>query len=115
MTLIVKEDDLDKWFNTRCGRKLKYIDYDKYYNYFYYPETTQILNFYKSGRYYNDGEHELDIVAEWCEPIEREMIIYLWKDGSTAMYDARDEPTLFVDELLASTKVKLKEGEFADD
>ena len=78
-----------------------------------YPITgylrDEILNWTIDGRYgITFGPHKLDLVAEWREPVTKELTLYLYPNG-----DVCTVPRLGLYPI-ASTRVTLTEGQFAE-
>jgi hypothetical protein len=68
---------------------------------------NEILNWTLEGRYgITFGPHKLDLVAEWREPVTREVTVYLYSDGDVSLMPYGS--------AIASTRVTLTEGVFAE-
>ena len=101
------KDSVDKWFKTSAGRKVKDIYCKNNNHVFYCPEYGQVWTSFADGTPCFQGKGD-DIIAEWHEPIEREVTVYLFDDGSHGLLHSPP-----ITSAIASTRVKLIEGEFA--
>jgi len=113
MTFQLTPSDIDKWFKTRDGRKVKCVLRDEEDNIyaFFEPITRGTWAVNQNGAYYQRGKDSFDIIAPWKDPIEREVTVYLWKCGKVTQWGS----TPMKPDIIASAKVKLIEGQFAID
>ena len=72
----------------------------------YREDCGGITQWRTDGKESKFGESESDIVAEWREPVTKEITVYLWPNGEISFY-----PASFA---IASTRVLLTEGVFAE-
>jgi len=123
MTFQLNESSIDKWFKTRDGRKVKCV-----YRYsdnkvsdgigesgyaFYCPNHFTCFHVQADGCVRSQDRewaYDRDIISIWHEPIEREVTVYLWDNGLVTL---NPNSGWTIETQIASTKVKLIEGTFA--